>query len=297
MIRRSAKKGSLLLELMFACAIMGIILPLLIPSIRDMTSRFKHTSLYLEQSKFRSALTAQFDAHWQRLLPASCYQDSHLALTIGKHSSVPTRLSKKALDPASDWLGATDYGACRLSLNEITNPLNITNVCDLNVGEEVRMSTCMASSQGQVIHSSSKQQSLTVLNDAVLGQTGLLESESPFYWYVAEGKSGQRAFWRTPQRSGNSLELWAGLVHFRVYPLLDLDNDGYVDAIDTTYKDFSLAKVKALWVEYVYELPNCQSHGQGVLAKAYNTLRGDAWQYQAPCQGVANHIVELNVEG
>ncbi|WP_133011616.1 hypothetical protein [Marinomonas flavescens] len=292
--RRATLRGSLLLELMVACVLLAVILPLLIPSLWQLRARHNLTLTYLDQAVFESALGAQFKAHWGRLLPAGCNIDNALNLVIGAGNNLPERLSRRSVSSQSDWLEAMDYGACRLSLNTISNPIETPNSCGLNVGDSVRISTCETSVQAQVTLSTSQKLRFDLLNSSVLTQTGILESQAAFYWYVGEGKNTQQALWRTPKSSGNSLELWAGLKALTVLPLIDANQDGFVDSINARYGPYSLNKVRALWVEYLYELGNCKAHAQTPITQRYKTMRGNTWEYLSPCQGVGNQIIVLN---
>jgi hypothetical protein len=291
---QSRLAGSILLELMLVCALLAILLPLLVSPFWQLQKRHSLILTYLDQAKYQTALGAQFTAHWARLLPAGCYLDSTLSLTIGSAQNVPVRLSQRSMSSQSDWLEGMDYGACRVSLDSIQAPLITSNDCDLNVGELVRVASCEASVQAQVTQATDLAVRFDLLGNSVLEQTGILETRMPFYWYVGEGKNGQQALWRTPTVSGNSLELWSGVMALSVSPLLDEDQDGLVDTIDSRYGSYSLSKVRALWVEYLYELEPCQAATQIPLAQQYQTLRGERWEYLAPCQGVANQIIVLN---
>lgn len=300
MTRHTTQRGSLLLELMVACAVLAIMLPLLIPSLWQLKTRHNLALTYLDQAAFRSALTAQFKAHWARLLPAGCSIDTGLRLTIGSSSNVPARLSQRSMSNQSDWLEAIDYGACRISLDAIQDPIETTNSCDLSVGDRVRVTTCEASMQVQVTQSTNQKLKFnlpTSTGSSVLNQTGILESQAGFYWYAGEGKIGQQALWRTPKISGNSLELWSGLKALAILPLMDEDADGLVDSIETRYGEYSLSKVRAVWVEYLYELDNCKASSQLTQPQYYQTMRGDQWEYFSPCQGVGNKIIVLNGVG
>ena len=276
------------------CALLAIILPLLVSPLWQLQKRHAIALTYLDQAEFHTALTAQFQAHWARLLPAGCYLETGLSLTIGSADARPVRLSQRSLAAQSDWLEAMDYGACRLSLDTITTPLEKANHCDLSVGDWVRLASCRASQQSQVFQASEQLFSVHVLDSDLLGDSGILESQQAFYWYAGAGKNGQQALWRTPQVSGNSLELWTGLIALTVSPLLDENQDGFVDTIDARYGTYSLAKVRALWVEYMYELTSCKATSQRPITQSYETLRGEYWEYLAPCQGVGNQIIVLN---
>ncbi|REG84288.1 hypothetical protein [Marinomonas pollencensis] len=292
--QRATLRGGLLLELMLVCALLAIILPLLIAPLWQLQQRHGVALTYLDQSKFQIALASQFEAHWSRLLPAACYLDTGLSLTIGTADEPPARLSQRSLVPQSDWLEAVDYGACRVSLGTVNSPLVSANHCDLSAGDWVRVASCHTSEQTQVAQANGQSFTLNLLDQDMLGQTAFLESQQAFYWYAGEGKNGQPAFWRTPQLSGNSLELWAGLMALAISPLLDENQDGLVDTIDARYGTYSLTKVRALWVEYLYQLSPCQAATQPPQTQVYNTLRGERWQYLAPCQGVAKQVIVLN---
>lgn len=305
-------RGSLMLEVMVACALMAIILPLIGPAVWRLQERHRLAVTYLSQQTFHSALKSQFVAHWSRLRPAGCSVNDDVYLTIGRGTQEPSRLVRRDVEERSDWLEATDYGACRLSVGPLTNPLNISNApaCDLSIGDLLTVSTCLGHADAQVIRTSRDQTRLQLSSFvfsnkerqtdgskkalSLLGQSGILESQEPFYWYVGQGKNGQPSFWRTPGMSGNSLELWSGLKRMAIFPLLDEDQDGVADTIDKHYGDYALSHTLGLWVEYLYQLPDCDLSERLQIEKVYHSMRGNVWHYQSPCQGVGNQIIVFN---
>ena len=161
----------------------------------------------------------------------------------------------------------------------------------------MRFSSCESYFPGQILSVSAQHSRIELIGgelvEDAIGQSGIIESQDEFYWYISEGKGGQNAFWRTPRESGNSLELWSGIERLSVFPLLDDNLDGRVDALDTGYGQFSLAKVRGLWVEYQYRLHDCKSERDTQLAQDYRSMRGETWRYFSPCQGVGNQIIVL----
>ncbi|MBJ7539104.1 hypothetical protein [Marinomonas transparens] len=290
-------RGSLLLELLVAILLLSLILPFVVTATARLHERYQLAQTYLEQHKVKNAIEEHFRSQWSRLVPANCCDDETLFLTIQSGHSVPSRLSKRPLSAQSDWLKGSDYGLCRTSVTITTNPLETGLSCHWKAGNRVSFSSCDARYQGQVLSVSSSRTKIELMDEAALGQSGILASEDAFYWYLGEGKNGQNALWRTPEGSGNSLELWAGLERLSIFPLLDNDKDGLVDAIDSRYGDFSLQTLRGLWVEYLYELSDCAINPNAKQApqrnREYRSMRGDTWHYQAPCQGVGNHIIVL----
>jgi len=302
MNKRYRLRGGLLFEVMVACALIAIIVPLIGRAIWQLQTHDVLARMFSQQETFSSALASQFSAQWSRLRPAGCSPNDHSQLRIGKGGEVPKRLQSRDVDDHSDWLQATDSGACRLSIRSLSNPLTLTNECGFSPGERANVSTCLGNIDARVSRVSAQSttfqlSSLTVMstdsNKAVslVGQTGVLESRASFYWYVGRGKNHQPAFWRTPVFSGRSLALWLGLKRLAVFPLLDDNQDGKVDAIDKDYGTYDMSKVLGLWVEYLYQLNDCEVAKSTQRQRTYHSMRGEQWQYNAPCEGVANTIV------
>ncbi|MCV2403275.1 type II secretion system GspH family protein [Marinomonas sp. C2222] len=296
--QRGNQRGSLLLEMMVACLLISIILPTLVVALSSFQERQALAQRYQDHQNRRAAINAHFHAQWSRLIPAHCFEDSSLTLTIQSGHNLPSRLSNRSVKSHSDWLLGSDYGACRTSLTVNSNPFTTSMDCYWKAGDEVTFSSCGVSVKGQLLSVSSSGTSIELENDTALGHSGIVESEDAFYWYLREGKDGSTAFWRTPAFSGNSLELMNGIERLALFPLLDTSNDGFVDSLSTHYRDFALQQVRGIWVEYLYRLTDCQE-GQGAFSRQesitqeYTSMRGEVWLYKSQCQAVANQIIKL----
>ncbi|KZN14724.1 hypothetical protein [Marinomonas sp. TW1] len=294
---RMALMGGILFELLIACAVLGLCLPFMMNALRDrQAEQWKHQA-YQQGQTLQSAIDAHFRSQWQRLLPAQCHQHSAMSLTIESAANSPARLSARSLVSGSDWLLARDHGLCRGAIEVTENPLTVALDCHWKVGDQARFSSCDGSVLGHVVGISSQGAQVAFSTDDVLGLSGVIASEDGFYWYLAEGKTGQGALWRSPEVSGNALELWDGIERLSIFPLLDQDQNGFVDTLDTRYGHYDLQHVRALWVEYQYRLGDCHPDLAEAVPQAYLSMRGEEWQYHRPCQQVGNQIIELQGGG
>lgn len=297
MSKRHNLHGSLIIELLVVCSLVALLLPFLVVALLRMQERHLLIKTYQDQQVIKAAIDAHFQAQWSRLRPASCLIDESLFLIIESGMSPPLRLATRTIDKESDWLRAVDYGLCRGTVRVNGNPLDTSLSCHWKAGDSVRFSSCESYFPGQILSVSAQHSRIELIGgelvEDAIGQSGIIESQDEFYWYISEGKGGQNAFWRTPRESGNSLELWSGIERLSVFPLLDDNLDGRVDALDTGYGQFSLAKVRGLWVEYQYRLHDCKSERDTQLAQDYRSMRGETWRYFSPCQGVGNQIIVL----
>lgn len=286
-------RGSLLIELLVVIALVSLFLPFLVTALSRLQERHVLAQTYQDQHKIKAAIDAHFKAQWARLVPANCSDDVDVFLTIQSGSIKPDRLSSRTLMEDSDWLRGVDYGSCRMSVMVSENPFDTTLDCHWQAGDNITFSNCAASFSGQVLSVTSTKSTVQLEEGFALGQSGIIESQDGFYWYLSPGKDGFGAFWRTPEESGNSLELWNGVERLTVFPLLDEDDDGAVDVLDADYGDFSLKNVRGLWVEYQYRLSNCKSSSGVQLDQNYVSMRGDTWHYSSPCQSVGNQLIVL----
>ncbi|ETX11034.1 hypothetical protein MUS1_11675 [Marinomonas ushuaiensis DSM 15871] len=292
--------GSLLVELLVVIVLVSLFLPFLVTALSRLQERHLLAKTYQDQHKVKAAIDAHFKAQWTRLVPANCNDDADVFLTINSGLFKPDRLSSRTVMDNSDWLRGVDYGSCRTSITVSKNPFDTPLDCHWKVGDSMTFSNCAASYSGQVLSVTSTKSTIQLDDDFTLelsgsleSQSGVIESQDGFYWYLSPGKDGLAAFWRTPEESGNSLELWNGVERLAVFPLLDENNDGLVDTLDTRYGDYSLKSVRGLWVEYQYRLSNCKSSSGVQLDQNYISMRGDTWHYASPCQGVGNQIIVL----
>ncbi|MFT2096996.1 hypothetical protein ACMUMQ_01450 [Marinomonas sp. 2405UD66-6] len=290
---KSQLKGSLLLELLVVCLLISLFLPFLVAALGRLQERHFLAQIYQDQHKFKAAIDAHFNAQWARLVPSNCYDGSDMFLTIGSGSAKPDRLSSRVVMATSDWLKGADYGSCRSALTISENPFSTTLDCHWQAGDSVTFSNCAAQFHGQVLSVTSTQTQIQLMDDKAIGQSGVLESQDGFYWYLSPGKNGGTAFWRTPEESGNSLELLNGIERLAIFPLLDENNDGSVDTLVKSYGDFNLKTLRGLWIEYQYALDDCQSERGAQLEQSYFSMRGETWAYTSPCQNIGNQIIVL----
>ena len=286
-------KGSLLIELLVVCGLIALFLPFLVTAIARMQERHLLAQTYQDQHTIKAAIDAHLKAQWARLLPASCAIDESLYLTIESGMSPPMRLAARRLDKESDWLQGVDYGLCRSSVTVRNNPMQTTMACHWKVGDSATFSSCEASYKGHVFSESTSKSLIQLESDLAIGQSGIIESEDSFYWYVSEGRDGWNALWRTPDEGSRSSELWNGFERFTVFPLLDKSQDGLVDTLDTQYGRFPLKDLRGLWVEYQYRLSDCKANRDAEFMQEYQSMRGETWHYSSPCQGVGNQIIVL----
>ncbi|RBO82351.1 hypothetical protein [Marinomonas aquiplantarum] len=293
MVSRIRLMGGILFELLIACAVLGFCLPFMMNALRDSQDEQLKRHAYQQGQSLQSAIDAHFRSQWQRLRPAQCQLNSEVFLTIQSTANAPERLSARALVAGSDWLLARDHGLCRGSLEVTENPLTVALDCHWKVGDPVRFSSCDRSVLGQVEGISSQGAQVAFAAENLIGQSGVIASEDGFYWYLAAGKTGQSALWRSPEVSGNALELWNGIERLSILPLLDQDQNGFVDTLDTRYGHYALQQVRALWVEYQYRLGDCHLDLTETVPLSYLSMRGEEWQYHPPCQQVGNQIIDL----
>ncbi|WP_392384595.1 type II secretion system protein [Marinomonas primoryensis] len=293
MSRRTQMKGSLLIEMLVACALISLFLPFLVSALARLQERHLLAQTYQDQHEIKAAIDAHFQAQWTRLVPANCAMDESLFLTIQSGESPPIRLASRKVSSGSDWIKGTDYGLCRGAVTVSSNPFETNLLCHWKVGDRTNFSSCESFFSGQVVSVSSHKSKIELTDDLAIGQSGMIESQDGFYWYLSPGKEGGGAFWRTPEESGNSLELLNGIERLSIFPLLDEDDNGLVDSLDTRYGPFALNKLRGLWVEYQYRLSNCKSDRQESFTQEYHSMRGDDWHYLPPCQGVGNQIIVL----
>lgn len=286
-------RGSLLVELLVVCALISLFLPFLVTAIARIQERQILAQTYQDQHIIKSAINAHVKAQWSRLLPASCRISEALFLTIQSGALPPARLATREVNKDSDWLKGMDYGLCRRSIVLDENPLEMTMDCHWKAGDSATFSSCESYYHGQVLNVTTRKTVIDFGEDIAQGQSGIIESQDGFYWYISIGKDGLNALWRTPEESGNSLELWNGITRIAMYPLLDSSGNGFVDTLDTRYGDFSLTSIKGLWVEYQYQLSDCKVSGMTESQQDYHSMRGEVWRYFSPCQGVGNHIIAL----
>jgi len=294
MSRSRHMKGSLLIEMLVVCTLISLFLPFLINALARLQERHLLAQTYQDQHQIKAAINAHFQAQWARLVPANCALDDALFVTIQSGELPPLRLASRTVSSGADWLKGTDYGLCRSAVTVSSNPFETTLSCHWKAGDKATFSSCDTYFSGQVVSVSSRKSTIKLTDDLAIGQSGVIESQDGFYWYVSPGKDGGDAFWRTPEESGNSLELLNGIERLSVFPLLDENGNGLVDSLDTRYGQFALKKLRGLWVEYQYRLSDCKSNRQKAFLQDYHSMREGIWHYSSPCQGIGNDIIVLD---
>lgn len=293
MNQRHSIKGSLLIELLVVCGLIALFLPFLVMAMARMQERHLLAHTYQDQHTIKAAIDAHIKAQWERLLPVGCVIDESLFLTIESGVSPPIRLATRHIHKDSDWVKGVDYGLCRSSVTVRTNPLETAMTCHWKAGDSAIFSSCESHYKGHIFSESRSKSLIQLDSDLAIGQSGIIQSEEGFYWYLSEGKDGWNALWRTPEGSGNSLELWNGIERLAIFPMLDNNQDGFVDTLDTQYGRFPLAKLRGLWVEYQYRLSHCKIDRDVGFQTEYHSMRGETWHYDSPCQSVGNQIIVL----
>ncbi|BFM48961.1 hypothetical protein [Marinomonas sp. THO17] len=289
--RRQA--AGIMLELLVACLLLSLMLPLILNSLRDMRLGHIQRQAYQQSLALKSAIDAHLRSQWSRLKPAHCVPSTEALLTITQAQHPPQRLANKNLAAGSDGLLATDVGLCRVSTKVTNNPIKIAVDCHWKAGDAIEFASCEGITKGQVVSVSGDQASLSFADNQLLGESGVIASQDRFYWYLAEGKAGNTALWRTPAETGSALELWSGIERLSIFPLLDTQQDSLVDSLNTEYGEYSMASVRALWVEYQYRVEDCQWQAEDSAPQEYVSMRGQTWQYRPPCQQVTNQIIDL----
>ncbi|MFT2109690.1 type II secretion system protein [Marinomonas sp. 2405UD68-3] len=297
---RSSQSGWVLFEVVISTAIIMILLsytvPILIQS-KDHSTVVQQRLLSLSWSEgFKDNVMAQ----WQSIVRNGCYSGAESIIEIGQFNSsqIPSRIKNKTLEKGSDWLKGGISGQCGSTQTINGNEFEFDSSCQWKTNQTVLFSHCEAEYQGWVSQVSGAR--ITVQFNAIqpnsLGvwPSGALFRFEPYVWYVSKGKNGHAAFWRTPLRSGNSLELWSGVKKIAIYPMLDNDSDGVLDELSTEYGEYDRSKLNALWVEALVTFEDC-TNAPSFPTSQYTTFRGDTWSYQSRCDSIIDFIVPLSV--
>jgi len=125
--------------------------------------------------------------------------------------SPPVRLASRKVSSGSDWIKGTDYGLCRGAVTVSSNPFETNLSCHWKVGDRTNFSSCESSFPGQVVSVSSHKSKIELTDDLAIGQSGMIESQDGFYCIYRLEKREAMRFGRTPEESGNSLELLNGI--------------------------------------------------------------------------------------
>lgn len=298
---KSKKRGWMLFEVMIATIMMMVLFSLIVPIL---TQAKQHNSIVQQRFQAQAWIEGFKDnlaAQWEKLFWRGCgnWPSNTITISPSNASNVPQRIKNKSLQAHSDWVQGRLLGEC-LSLETISGQeFEFSSACNWKVNQQIMFSHCRASYTGWVesvkgervgIHLNAP---VNVL-DTEYPLSGLILSNKPFVWYLAKGKSAQTSLWRTPLDIGNSLELWSGIKHLAVYPMLDINMDGILDELTTEYGEYSVESIQAVWVESLVAYENCTPNQNNSL-QPYKNFRGDIWYYDSRCEFLADFIVPLNV--
>lgn len=283
--------GYVLWEVMASIAIVAVLTTVLLPMVQTLTHAVDSKRRTFDDIALDRGMRDQLSAHWNRLGQFGC-TDSDRIIEIGDSVSQPQRISKANLDNESDWLRGSDTGQCAGYGRTQERMLTVTLPCaGVDAGDGLQVDSCYAAEQASVISSEKGVVTAQLMNQQLFDRTVLVGTQRTFYWYVGKGKSGANALWRKPFETGNALELFPSLFRMRLYPILDRDMNGVAEEIAIHYGQFSVHQLKALLVEYEYEIAECVLSSP--LAKTYYTLRGDTWRYDPACHSIGKAIIAL----
>ncbi|SBS26422.1 hypothetical protein MAQ5080_00515 [Marinomonas aquimarina] len=288
MVGRAAS-GFFLLEALLAMAILTSVVSLIVPVVQALESHMTKRQQLLQLMALNQAVEDQFQAQFQRLGSGGCYA-SHGRLQVGEQGDKPARLKNDKLDPGSDWLYGTDFGACAGYGWSNEQHIEVQLSCDnLDVGDILRVSSCEQNVAATVLANNHGMITSWHGETDLTGEV-LVYDAKEFYWFVKMGKAEQHAFWRRPAPSGRPLELMTGVEHVRFYPVVDRDLDGVADEVWVDYGAVPVRQIKAILVEYLYGLGHCDM-ASAVLS--YQTLRGDQWDYDGVCFKVGKLLAQV----
>jgi type II secretory pathway pseudopilin PulG len=282
----SGNRAFILLEVLIGLSLIAMLLSFAVPIVQQQLSLHQKQLQYAQGQAFVAGFKDNIQAQWQKLRWQGCHQWDTGYIEIGQgKASAPDRIKNKSLPLQSDWLSAYEMGQCAASLQLAGEETVWLTNCSLDVGQAVLFAGCSDAAMGTVQSIYQNNVILafpeTLQNNENKWPSGSVISLEPFVWYLARGKNGQTAFWRTPIISGNSLELWSGVGYLAVYPMVDHDSDGRVDELSTVYGHYPVATVKGVWVEIIVTLEGCLSQSQG--EQTYMTLRQQIWTYDPQC--------------
>ncbi|MCO4786159.1 MAG: hypothetical protein KC467_09575 [Marinomonas atlantica] len=289
---KRAKQGFLILEVLVAIAVLTGLMVLILPAIHRFESQLTVRQQVLQLAELETFVQDQFRAQFSRLGEYGCLAGTS-QVEVGSSAFNPMRLNHYSLDAESDWLQASDIGACA-SYGSVSGSLvQVDHTCDgLNVGDWMSVSNCSYIEQGQVLSVSASDFKVQV-PPQVLTDSVLVSRDTPFYWFIKLGKSGANALWRRPALSGNALELSPNVSHMRMYPVIDYDEDGVADEVRVDFGVMPIRKLAGLLLEYQYYQLNCTLTDK---LFSYDTLRGDTWQYDGVCSRVGKLLINVRGE-
>lgn len=290
-----AQNGYLLIELLVAMAIGIMILQSLVPILRQSRLQLTQQIQSMDRIALKSAIVDHFQAQLAPILWQACKaieqaknDESPQQFHLGKaeDSNLPIRINNKQPLLETDWLLALATGDCRYStqLTQLSVEIPLSD-CDWQRKESVVFQNCQHHYQGQVIQQSNSHTRLQFTNTELIGQSGIVSQQIPYFWYVAPSTSNQSigAFWRMGATKGRALELWFGVDKLALYPLLDINTDGQVDTLAAHYGAFPMRQLKGLWLELIVHDMACNPQAKPEPKQRYHTHRGKTWLYDRTC--------------
>lgn len=281
----------LLFELAISMMVLMILMQLLFPLLSHARNQSLDKIRLLDRLELSSALEDHFQSQLSPLFGKACGNGIGNFIEIGSaEASLPERIGRKTLLAGSDWLLASQNAQCSYPLKMTSLTPVLAYACDWDVGDRVVFSNCHTSANGLITQITSASTGFSFSDAELLGESGILVSQRGFIWYLAKGKN-DNAFWRTPSLKGNSLELWSGINKLSIYPLLDLDGSGALDALANEYGLYPLSQLKGLWVELMVRQVPCSYQKEGQTEEYFNH-RGDVWQYNARCEYPLSFVID-----
>lgn len=283
-------RGHLLLEVMVAMGILVALIGAIFPALRDFEQAKQRREFILAGMRLEQMIQDQLQAQLTRLGRSGCAVSTQ-QIAIGKAAFPTGRITNVTLDSGSDWLHGTDIGLCTNYGVKTGAKVTVSMSCDgLNTGDSLQISNCADVGTAAILSISGADLVATSAQENLEGPV-LVSSKQEFYWYISQGKAGNKALWRKPNESGNALELLPGLEHLRIYPILDKSQDGIADEVYTGFGVIPVAELSGVLVEYFYRVAGCKDGSMP--RQSYRTLRGDQWDYDGICTGIGKQIITV----
>ncbi|MBM6549674.1 type II secretion system protein [Marinomonas ostreistagni] len=294
MVRPHSRRGFMLLEAVLAIAILVTVVALVSPFIGSVQQATHEREAILQRLALERVISEQLRAQFARLGRVGCHNASG-QMTIGSSASPPAILRQADLVTGSDWLRATDSGLCNGYGIKQGQRIEAQLPCDgLDIGDHLLISSCTGAAQARVLTRQAEQVIAQTDASALLDGTVLLSTQVPFYWYLAPGRAhGVTTLWRKPVNQGNATELQPNITHLRVYPVVDSDQDGHADTIETRLKQVALNSLEGMLVEYRFQVSECVDALSNHAKFTYHSLRGDTWRYDNRCSAVSKILIDL----
>jgi len=299
----SKHNGYLMVELLVSLVIVLVLMQFLLPLLNNSRNQMLSKMRVMDRIELKEAIVDHFQSQLAPILWRACgvastgnaiensvdnsEMKNTMLVQIGNSAGVlPERLINKNIAQSTDWLMATQRGICRYSTRLSSLALTLPYSCSWDAGDEIVFEQCGGFSYGIVEKVTTTESHVKFSDESLLkegnesDENGVVVGHNPYIWYLNK-KERYTGFWRTPQISGNSLELWSGIEKLAIYPLLDIDLDGAFDTLATEYKMYSLAQLKGFWLELIVNDMRCNS--TSVHDSNYQNHRGVSWSYNTDC--------------